>query len=76
MTNPPIFFEKVKLNMIWVVQASLQKMIKGRCQKKTGKCGNFEKTGGGLPKSHFFCNLTKCFLACQIHSEVLKNVLQ
>ena len=47
MTNPPIFFEKVKLNMIWVVQASLQKMIKGRCQKKTGKCGNFEKTGGG-----------------------------
>ena len=28
MTNPPIFLEKVKLNMIWVVQASLQKMIK------------------------------------------------
>ena len=29
-------------------------------KKKTGKCGNFEKTGGGggLPKSHFFCNLT------------------
>ena len=27
---------------------------KGRCQKKTmGKCGNFEKTGGGLPESHF-----------------------
>ena len=32
-----------------------------------------KKTGGGgcLPKSHFFCNL-----ACQIHSEVLKHVLQ
>ena len=46
-------------------------------QKNPGKCGNFEKTGGGgLPKSHFFCNLTKCFLACQIHSEVLKHVLQ
>ena len=31
--------------------------------KKTGKCGNFEITGGvgGLPKSHFFCNLTKWF---------------
>ena len=28
MTNPPIFLEKVKQNMIWVVQASLQKMIK------------------------------------------------
>ena len=30
-------------------------------QKKTGKCGNFEeeKKGEGLPKSHFFCNLTK-----------------
>ena len=29
---------------------------KGRCQKKTGKCGNFEKKkqgGGGLPESHF-----------------------
>ena len=27
-------------------------------KQKTGKCGNFDKTGGGgLPKSHFFCNL-------------------
>ena len=26
----------------------------GRSQKKTGKCGNFGKTGGGgLPESHF-----------------------
>ena len=51
---------------------------KGSSQKKiTGKCGNFEKTGGGgLPKSHFFCNLTKWIFACQIHSEVLKHVLQ
>ena len=35
-----------------------------------------KQRGGGLPKSHFFCNLTKWFLACQIHSEVLKHVLQ
>ena len=40
-----------------------------------GKCGDFEKNGG-LPKSHFICNLTKWILACQFHSEVLKHVLQ
>ena len=51
MTNPPIF-EKVKLNMIWVVQASLQKMIKGRCQKKRENVGILKKQGGGLPKYH------------------------
>ena len=32
--------------------------------------------GGGLPNSQNFCKLTKCFFACQIHSEVLKHVLQ
>ena len=49
----------------------------GTLAKKNGKCGNFfKKKRGGLPKSHFFCNLTKCILACQIHSEVLKHVLQ
>ena len=49
MTNPPIFFEKVKLNMIWVVQASLQKMIKGRCQKKRENVGILKKQGGVYP---------------------------
>ena len=53
------------------------KNLRDVAKKKTGKGGNFKKTGGGgLPKSHFFCNLTKCFLACQIHSGVLKHVLQ
>ena len=33
---------------------------------------NIETCSVKLP----FCNLTKCFLACQIHSEVLKHVLQ
>ena len=33
--------------------------------------------GGGLPKSqNFFCKFTKYFFVCQIHSEVLKHVLQ
>ena len=50
------------------------KGLRDVCYKKTGKCG--KKNRGGLPKSHFFCNLTKWFLACQIHSEVLKHVLQ
>ena len=32
----------------------------------------YKKTG----TSYFFCNLTKWFLACQNHSQVLKHVLQ
>ena len=44
--------------------------------KKWENVGILNKAGGGLPKSHFFCNLTKWFLACQIHYEVLKHVLQ
>ena len=49
-----------------------------RTQKKiTGLFGNFSHRGGeGLPNSQNFCKLTKCFFACQIHSEVLKHVLQ
>ena len=49
---------------------------KGRLQKKRENVGILKKQGGGLPKSQFFCKLTKCFLACQNHSEVLKHVLQ
>ena len=45
-------------------------------KKQWENVGILKKQGGGLPESHFFCNLTKCFLACQIHSEVLKHVLQ
>ena len=47
-------------------------------QKKTGKWGNFKKTGGGVypnPTS-FVSNLTKWFVACQIHSEVVKHVFR
>ena len=59
----------------WYDDNDRSKAYKGRLQKKSGKMWEFWKTGGGgLPKSHFFCNLTKCFLACQIHSEVLKHV--
>ena len=32
--------------------------------------------GGGLPNSQNFCKFTKYFFVCQIHSEVLKHVLQ
>ena len=32
--------------------------------------------GGGLPKSQNFCKFAKYFFVCQIHSEVLKYVLQ
>ena len=46
-------------------------------EKKRENVGILKKNrGGGLPKSQFFYNLTKCFLACQIHSKVLKHVLQ
>ena len=41
---------------IFKSKSSLNKMELGTLPpKKTGKCGNFEKTGGrgGLPESHF-----------------------
>ena len=47
-------------------------------KKKTIFFGNFSPKGGGggLPKSQNFCKLAKYFVECQIHSEVLKHVLQ
>ena len=46
-------------------------------KKITGLFGNFSHIGeGGLPNSQNFCKLTKYFFVCQIHSEVLKHVLQ
>ena len=52
--------------------------LKGCSQKKiTGLFGNFSHIGGeGLPNSQNFFKLTKYFFVCQIHSEVLKHVLQ
>ena len=52
--------------------------VKGRSQKEnTGLFGDFSQHGGrGLPNSQNFCELTKYLFACQIHSEVLKHVLQ
>ena len=46
-------------------------------RKKTILFGNFSQHGGGgIPKSQNFCKFTKYFFVCQIHSEVLKHVLQ
>ena len=46
-------------------------------QKKRYYLGIFPNNGGGgLPKSQNFCKFTKYFFVCQIHSEVLKHVLQ
>ena len=47
-------------------------------RKKAILFGNFSQHGGrgGLPKSQNFCKFTKYFFVCQIHSEVLKHVLQ
>ena len=45
--------------------------------KNTGLFGNFSHIGGGgLPNSQNFGKLTKYFFVHQIHSEVLKHVLQ
>ena len=50
---------------------------KVRSQKKNDIIWEFFPTwGGGLPKSQNFCKFTKYFFVCQIHSEVLKHVLQ
>ena len=45
-------------------------------KKKRHYLGIFPNMGGGLPKSQNFCKFTKYFFVCQIHSEVLKHVLQ
>ena len=52
-------------------------MLRYALKKKTISFGNFSQHGGGgLPKSQNFCKFTKYFFVCQIHSEVLKHVLQ
>ena len=49
----------------------------GTLSKKNDIIWEFFPTwGGGLPKSQNFCKFTKYFFVCQIHSEVLKHVLQ
>ena len=59
------------------LQDSFLTHYKGRCQKKTGLCGENSQTGGGgWPKPTSWCLLTKLFLACQNDSDVLKHVLQ
>ena len=50
--------------------------IRYALKKNTGLFWNFSQHGGGLPNSQNFCKFTKYFFVCQIHSEVLKHVLQ
>ena len=51
--------------------------IRYALKKKRYYLGIFPNMGGrGLPKSQNFCKFTKYFFVCQIHSEVLKHVLQ
>ena len=46
-------------------------------KKKRYYLGIFPNMGvGDLPKSQNFCKFTMYFFVCQIHSEVLKHVLQ
>ena len=62
-------------NYLVIQQCSIN-MLGTLPQKKRENVGILKNQGWeGLPKSHFFCNLTKWFLSCQIHSEVLKHVL-
>ena len=53
------------------------KLFRYALKKKRYYLGIFPNMGGGgLPKSQNFCKFTKYFFVCQIHSEVLKHVLQ
>ena len=62
--------EDANYRLVEVVRYALKK-------KKRYHLGIFPNMGGGgLPKSQNFCKLTKYFFVCQIHSEVLKHVLQ
>ena len=63
----------VQLALIVITNTHLGTLSK----KKTTLFGKFSQHGGGgLPKSQNFCKFTKYFFVCQIHSEVLKHVLQ
>ena len=65
--------EKFWIIFVWLIQTSLRDAVK----KKLYYLGIFPNMGGGgLPKSQNFCEFTKYFFVCQIHSEVLKHVLQ
>ena len=51
--------------------------IRYALSKKTILFGNFSQHGGGaFPNPKLFVNLPSIFFVCQIHSEVLKHVLQ
>ena len=53
------------------------KKVRYALKKKNDIIWEFFPTwGGSLPKSQNFCKFTKYFFVCQIHSEVLKHVLQ
>ena len=67
------------------VSSSKPSPVKPKDKKELGTLSNkkndiiwefFPTWGGGLPKSQNFCKFTKYFFVCQIHSEVLKHVLQ
>ena len=66
--------------MYWVSVAHYEAVAVGKVRfqkEKTILFGKFSQHGGGgLPKSQNFCKFTKYFFVCQIHSEVLKHVLQ
>ena len=68
----------VAIVVMLVNMAILINLIEVGTQKKIRDyLGTFPNMGGeGLPNSENFCKLTKYFFACQIHSEVLKHVLQ
>ena len=60
----------------WVEQLTPTLCAGYALKKKRYYLGIFPNMGGGLPKSQNFCKFTKYFFVCQIHSEVLKHVLQ
>ena len=68
----------VAIVVMLVNMAILINLIEVGTQKKIRDyLGTFPNMGGGgLPHSQNFCKLTKYFFVCQIHSEVLKHVLQ
>ena len=80
-TTGIIFWSRVGFarSNVWLTGHPVNKHeFRDVCQKKRENVGILKKKNCFFffTQIHFFCNLTKWFLACQIHSEVLKHALQ
>ena len=73
--SPP--WDKEDMIMKYVIVIERKTWLGTLSKKKKILFGNFSQhRGGAFPNPKTFVNLSSIFFVCQIHSEVLKHVLQ